>query len=133
LNGQSLAQGGCTLRIDYSHLQNLNVKYNNDKSRDFTNPTLPASDDPVGGPGPAGSLAGAPVQQPNHQPQTVTIDGVLYSIGALPGATAAAANKMSPTAGVPMDPAEFGLFAGPGGYIDLNGRHGLYHLINSSF
>lgn len=25
-------------------MQNLNVKYNNDKSRDYTNPSLPTSD-----------------------------------------------------------------------------------------
>lgn len=41
LNGQNIYNGCCTLRIDYSKLQSLNVRYNNDKSRDFTNPTLP--------------------------------------------------------------------------------------------
>ena len=35
---------GCTLRIEYSKLSNLNVKYNNDKSRDYTNPFLPTGD-----------------------------------------------------------------------------------------
>ena len=33
---------GNLLRIDYSKLSNLSVKYNNEKSRDFTNSTLPA-------------------------------------------------------------------------------------------
>lgn len=32
------------MRIDNSKLTALNVKYNNDKSRDFTNPTLPAGE-----------------------------------------------------------------------------------------
>lgn len=32
------------MRIDFSKLVNLNVKYNNDKSRDYTRPELPAGD-----------------------------------------------------------------------------------------
>ncbi|XP_011436712.2 polypyrimidine tract-binding protein 2-like isoform X4 [Crassostrea angulata] len=44
LDGQNIYNGCCTLRIDYSKLNNLNVKYNNDKSRDFTNPNLPSGD-----------------------------------------------------------------------------------------
>ncbi|XP_022242064.1 polypyrimidine tract-binding protein 1-like isoform X1 [Limulus polyphemus] len=44
LDGQNIYNACCTLRIDYSKLTNLNVKYNNDKSRDFTNPTLPTGD-----------------------------------------------------------------------------------------
>lgn len=41
LDGQNIYNGCCTLRIDNSKLTSLNVKYNNDKSRDFTNPSLP--------------------------------------------------------------------------------------------
>ncbi|XP_032451630.1 polypyrimidine tract-binding protein 1 isoform X11 [Nasonia vitripennis] len=44
LDGQNIYNSCCTLRIDYSKMQNLNVKYNNDKSRDYTNPTLPTGD-----------------------------------------------------------------------------------------
>ena len=44
LDGQNIYNGCCTLRIDYSKLSVLNVKYNNDKSRDFTNPNLPCGD-----------------------------------------------------------------------------------------
>ena len=44
LNGQNIYNGCCTLQIDFSKLQSLNVKYNNDKSRDYTNPTLPSSE-----------------------------------------------------------------------------------------
>lgn len=44
LEGQHIYSGCCTLRIEYSKLSQLNVKYNNDKSRDFTNPSLPTGD-----------------------------------------------------------------------------------------
>ena len=44
LDGQNIYNGCCTLRIDYSKLSTLQVKYNNDKSRDFTNPSLPTGD-----------------------------------------------------------------------------------------
>lgn len=42
LDGQSMFSSGNVLRIEFSKLSNLNVKYNNDKSRDFTNPILPS-------------------------------------------------------------------------------------------
>lgn len=32
------------MRIDYSKMSSLNVKYNNDKSRDYTNPNLPTGE-----------------------------------------------------------------------------------------
>ncbi|XP_060605646.1 polypyrimidine tract-binding protein 1-like isoform X12 [Ruditapes philippinarum] len=44
LDGQNIYNGCCTLRIDYSKLGQLNVRYNNDKSRDFTNHNLPSGD-----------------------------------------------------------------------------------------
>ncbi|XP_041976640.1 polypyrimidine tract-binding protein 2 isoform X3 [Aricia agestis] len=44
LDGQNIYNGCCTLRIDYSKMTCLNVKYNNDKSRDYTNPSLPSGD-----------------------------------------------------------------------------------------
>lgn len=50
LNGQNIYNGCCTLQIDFSKLQSLNVKYNNDKSRDYINPILPSSEnsnDPI--------------------------------------------------------------------------------------
>ncbi|BET02615.1 polypyrimidine tract Hypothetical protein protein [Nesidiocoris tenuis] len=54
LDGQNVYNGCCTLRIEYSKLTSLNVKYNNDKSRDYTNPTLPNGD---GGDGGGGAIA----------------------------------------------------------------------------
>ncbi|VDM91324.1 unnamed protein product, partial [Litomosoides sigmodontis] len=44
LDGQNVYNGCCCLRIDYSKLATLNVKYNNDKSRDYTNPNLPSGE-----------------------------------------------------------------------------------------
>ncbi|NWT01260.1 PTBP3 protein, partial [Mionectes macconnelli] len=44
LDGQSIYSGCCTLRIDFSKLTSLKVKYNNDKSRDFTRIDLPFGD-----------------------------------------------------------------------------------------
>ena len=32
------------MRIEFSKLNTLNVKYNNDKSRDYTNPNLPSGE-----------------------------------------------------------------------------------------
>ncbi|XP_021916889.1 polypyrimidine tract-binding protein 1 isoform X7 [Zootermopsis nevadensis] len=53
LDGQNIYNSCCTLRIEYSKLTSLNVKYNNDKSRDYTNPNLPTGD-----PGLDATLAG---------------------------------------------------------------------------
>lgn len=44
MSGQHIYHGCCTLQIDFSKLNSLNVKYNNDKSRDYTNPLLPCSE-----------------------------------------------------------------------------------------
>ncbi|NXO08634.1 PTBP3 protein, partial [Oriolus oriolus] len=44
LDGHSIYTGCCTLRIHFSKLTNLTVKYNNDKSRDFTRADLPFGD-----------------------------------------------------------------------------------------
>lgn len=44
LEGQNIYNACCTLRISFSKLTSLNVKYNNDKSRDYTRPDLPTAD-----------------------------------------------------------------------------------------
>ena len=44
LNGQNVYNGCCALHIDFSKLKRLSVRYNNDKSRDFTNPHLGSDD-----------------------------------------------------------------------------------------
>ncbi|KAM7368494.1 hypothetical protein PAMP_012834 [Pampus punctatissimus] len=44
LDGQNIYNGCCTLRINFSKLNTLNVKYNNDKSRDYTRADLPTGE-----------------------------------------------------------------------------------------
>ncbi|KAF7631086.1 RRM domain-containing protein [Meloidogyne graminicola] len=44
LDGLNIYNGCCTLNIEFSKLNTLNVKYNNDKSRDYTNPNLPSGE-----------------------------------------------------------------------------------------
>ncbi|NWH94445.1 PTBP3 protein, partial [Aegithalos caudatus] len=44
LDGQSIYTGCCTLRVNFSKLTNLTVKYNNDRTRDFTRIDLPFGD-----------------------------------------------------------------------------------------
>ncbi|XP_072964421.1 polypyrimidine tract-binding protein homolog 3 [Typha angustifolia] len=41
LQGRNIYDGCCQLDIQYSNLSELQVNYNNDRSRDFTNPSLP--------------------------------------------------------------------------------------------
>ncbi|PKA46993.1 Polypyrimidine tract-binding protein like 3 [Apostasia shenzhenica] len=42
LQGRNIYDGCCQLDIQYSNLSELQVNYNNDRSRDFTNPSLPS-------------------------------------------------------------------------------------------
>lgn len=46
-DGHSIYQGCCTLKIAYSKLTYLNVRYNNEKSRDYTRPNLPRGEEPL--------------------------------------------------------------------------------------
>ena len=49
LNNQNIYNGCCTLHIDFSKLTTLKVRFNNDKSKDYTNLLLPAGQDGMGG------------------------------------------------------------------------------------
>ncbi|GLH14920.1 Uncharacterized protein GBIM_19346, partial [Gryllus bimaculatus] len=60
LDGQNIYNSCCTLRIEYSKLTSLNVKYNNDKSRDYTNPNLPTGDPGLDAAAGLAGLGGAP-------------------------------------------------------------------------
>jgi polypyrimidine tract-binding protein 1 len=62
LHGQNIYNSCCTLHIDYSKLNTLNVKYNNEKSRDYTNPLLPAGDCPDLTLGPGGVIGSPSIQ-----------------------------------------------------------------------
>jgi len=42
LQGRNIYDGCCQLDIQFSNLEELQVNYNNERSRDFTNPSLPS-------------------------------------------------------------------------------------------
>ncbi|XP_026076804.1 polypyrimidine tract-binding protein 1-like isoform X2 [Carassius auratus] len=109
LDGQNIYNGCCTLRISFSKLSSLNVKYNNDKSRDYTRPDLPTGDSQpaiehhalaaaFAAPGiisatPYGGAHAFPPAFAIQQAAGLTIPGVPGALAslAIPGAAAAAA------------------------------------------
>lgn len=109
LDGQNIYNACCTLRIDFSKLTSLNVKYNNDKSRDYTRPDLPSGDSQptldqtmaaFGAPGiissPYGGGTGFPpgiaFQQAGFS--VPGVHGALAPLGMQSAAAAAAASRM---------------------------------------
>ncbi|KFQ49956.1 Polypyrimidine tract-binding protein 1, partial [Nestor notabilis] len=85
LDGQNIYNACCTLRIDFSKLTSLNVKYNNDKSRDYTRPDLPSGDNPP------------PLDQTMAAAFGLTVPGVHGALAplAIPAAAAAAAGRIA--------------------------------------
>uniref|UniRef100_A0A8B9HHT7 Polypyrimidine tract-binding protein 1 n=1 Tax=Astyanax mexicanus TaxID=7994 RepID=A0A8B9HHT7_ASTMX len=79
LDGQNIYNACCTLRISFSKLTSLNVKYNNDKSRDYTRPDLPTGD-----------------SQPSLDPQTVAASA-FTAPGIISAAPYAGAHGFPPT------------------------------------
>ncbi|KAJ6669458.1 hypothetical protein lerEdw1_000006 [Lerista edwardsae] len=77
LDGQNIYNACCTLRIDFSKLTSLNVKYNNDKSRDFTRLDLPSGDgQPSIDPTMATAFASFPelqVSSPHHMQELLVL------------------------------------------------------------
>lgn len=63
-DGHNIYAGCCSLRIQFSNLTDLNVKFNNERSRDLLNPYLPPGSGELQGP--TGSMHGAPVSHPGH-------------------------------------------------------------------
>ncbi len=59
--GKNIYSGCNTLNIQYSNLPDITVKYNNDRSYDFTNPSLPAGEQGLGG---DALLSGSPLVLP---------------------------------------------------------------------
>lgn len=49
LNAKNMYNGCNLLRVDFSKLPELSVRFNNDKTRDFTNPLLPSGGGGGGG------------------------------------------------------------------------------------
>ncbi|XP_043909707.1 polypyrimidine tract-binding protein 1 isoform X7 [Protopterus annectens] len=83
LDGQNIYNACCTLRIDFSKLTSLNVKYNNEKSRDYTRPDLPSGD---GQPSIDQTIAAA---------FGLSVQGVPGPLGHIAFPAAAAAGRMS--------------------------------------
>ncbi|XP_056131584.1 polypyrimidine tract-binding protein 1b isoform X2 [Lampris incognitus] len=96
LDGQNIYNGCCTLRISFSKLTSLNIKYNNDKSRDYTRPDLPTGDSQPAIEHPAmaaaftpGLISASPYAGAAHAfPPTFTIQQAGLPVPALPGALA---------------------------------------------
>ncbi|XP_038626301.1 polypyrimidine tract-binding protein 3 isoform X1 [Tachyglossus aculeatus] len=117
LDGQNIYNACCTLRIDFSKLTSLNVKYNNDKSRDFTRLDLPSGDgqptlDPAmaaafGAPGiissPYAGAAGFAPAIGFPQAAGLTVPAVPGALGPLTITTSAVTGRMAipGVAGVP--------------------------------
>lgn len=57
LNFQDIYKGCCTLKIEFSHTEALNVQFNSDDTKDYTNPSLPTRSGPS--PGAMGNPGGA--------------------------------------------------------------------------
>ncbi|KFV61662.1 Polypyrimidine tract-binding protein 1, partial [Dryobates pubescens] len=85
LDGQNIYNASCTLRIDFSKLTSLNVKYNNDKSRDYTRPDLPSGDSHPSLDQTMAAAFGLPVP---------AVHGALAPL-AIPAAAAAAAGRIT--------------------------------------
>nr|XP_020464758.1 polypyrimidine tract-binding protein 1-like isoform X2 [Monopterus albus] len=113
LDGQNIYNGCCTLRISFSKLTSLNVKYNNEKSRDFTRPDLPSGDSQPTMEHPAlatafapGIISAAPYAGATHAfPPAFTIQPAGLTVPALPGALASLTLPGATRLGFPPIPA----------------------------
>ncbi|XP_075997643.1 polypyrimidine tract-binding protein 1-like isoform X2 [Genypterus blacodes] len=117
LDGQNIYNGCCTLRISFSKLNSLNVKFNNDKSRDFTRPDLPTGEGQPTMDHPAmaaaftpGIISGSPYATAGFPP-TFTIQSAVSSpypgltVPALPGSLASLTLPAATRLGFPPIPA----------------------------
>ncbi|EZA59198.1 Polypyrimidine tract-binding protein, partial [Ooceraea biroi] len=118
LDGQNIYNSCCTLRIDYSKMQNLNVKYNNDKSRDYTNPNLPTGDANLDAASLAlgGELLPQLLMGAGSQPRARIPESIAGAPGVLPTPFAAMHGLPSPLAGPYNGVPPAGGLAGLGGF-----------------
>ncbi|PBC26974.1 Polypyrimidine tract-binding protein [Apis cerana cerana] len=118
LEGQNIYNSCCTLRIDYSKMQNLNVKYNNDKSRDYTNPSLPTGDANLDAASLAlgGELLPQLLMGAGSQPRARIPESIAGAPGVLPTPFAAMHGLPSPLAGPYNGVPPAGGLAGLGGF-----------------
>ncbi|NXJ57657.1 PTBP3 protein, partial [Spizaetus tyrannus] len=119
LDGQSVYTACCTLRIGFSRLASLKVKYNNEKSRDFTRLDLPSGDsqlppEPRVAPAIGVSVPGVPGAVGSL---TVTAPGQTMTPGVLgvPGNSVLLVSNLNPEAITP-----YGLFILFGVYGDVH-------------
>lgn len=101
LDGQNIYNACCMLRIEYSKLSNLNVKYNNDKSRDYTNPNLPTGDPAMDHLQVSQGQGTAPGQSSSHSTATAGMLGSPFSAAAALGLNPLAAYGSAGIAGMP--------------------------------
>ncbi|XP_061894865.1 polypyrimidine tract-binding protein 1b isoform X1 [Entelurus aequoreus] len=95
LDGQNIYNGCCTLKISFSKLSSLNVKFNNEKSRDFTRPDLPSGDNqaimehnPMAAAAfaPAGIISASPYSASHHNyPHAFTLQPAGMTVPSMPG------------------------------------------------
>ncbi|XP_060890679.1 polypyrimidine tract-binding protein 1-like isoform X6 [Labrus mixtus] len=113
LDGQNIYNGCCTLRISFSKLTTLNVKYNNEKSRDFTRPDLPSGDSQPAMEHPAmataftpGIISASPYGGATHAfPPAFALQPAGLSIPSLPGGLASLSFPGATRLGFPPLPA----------------------------
>lgn len=94
LNGQNVYNGCCALHIDFSKLKKLSVRFNNDKSRDYTNPHL-GSDEPPRPPPPPGAGIWGHYPGPGYSMES-------GNFGYYPGGHAGGGGSMHHQFGYPM-------------------------------
>jgi polypyrimidine tract-binding protein 2 len=105
LEGHAIYDGGfCVIRLNFSRHTDLNIKANNDRSRDYTNPTLP--------PQAAGAQAGLePLFGSGPQNPLFDPNDLAYNTSFAVSAQLASSGGPAPSAGVPQAPRPPG---GPG-------------------
>lgn len=117
LDGQNIYTACCTLRVEYSKLTSLNVRYNNDKSRDYTNPSLPTGDSvldsalAIGGHGvlqsPFNGMAGSLTSLSGYGGSALASMGGMPTFSGMPLAGVAPSSNSLGVAGLRM-PAQLG-------------------------
>lgn len=100
LSGQNIYNGCCTLRIEDSKLTNLNVKFNNDKSRDYTNPNLPTGDPSIDQSGGINFSGMGGMNQQGLMPLPSNLAPNMGGMGGMPGMGGMQGNMMNAATGM---------------------------------
>ncbi|KAG7321521.1 hypothetical protein KOW79_014379 [Hemibagrus wyckioides] len=121
LDGQNIYNACCTLRISFSKLSSLNVKYNNDKSRDYTRPDLPTGDGPT-------SLEPQAIATTAFSPGLISAAPFASTHGFPPAFTLQQAAGLS-LPGIPSALASLGVPAAAAGRLALSGLNTTTHTV----